>query len=62
MTVNTYVAPSEAGSGIGGRDIKYFCRQYPISHIDIALSDIGKIFVGLKAFSPISDQSDNETA
>jgi hypothetical protein len=37
-------------SGIGGRDI------------DIALSDIGKKFVGLKAFSPISDQSDNETA
>jgi hypothetical protein len=34
----------------------------PISDIDIALSDIGKKFVGLKAFSPISDQSDNETA
>jgi hypothetical protein len=46
---------------IGGRDIKYFCRQYPISHIIIALSEIGKIFVGLKAFSPMSDQSDNET-
>jgi hypothetical protein len=34
----------------------------PISDIDNALSDIGKKFVGLKAFSPISDQSDNETA
>jgi hypothetical protein len=27
---------------IGGRDIKYFCRRYPISDIYIALSDIGK--------------------
>jgi hypothetical protein len=34
----------------------------PISDIDIALSDIGKKFVRLKAFSPISDKSDNETA
>jgi hypothetical protein len=46
---------------IGGRDIKYFCCRYPISDIDIALSDIGKKFVVLKAFSLISDQSDNET-
>jgi hypothetical protein len=47
---------------IGGRDIKYFCRRNPISDIDIALSDIAKKNFGLKAFSPISDQSDNETA
>jgi hypothetical protein len=44
-----------SSTGIGGRDIKYFCRRYPISDIDIAYSDIGQKFVGLKASSPISD-------
>jgi hypothetical protein len=27
---------------IGGRDIKYFWRRYPISGMNIALSDIGQ--------------------
>jgi hypothetical protein len=33
----------------GGRDIKYSCRRYPISDIDIALSDIGKKFEGFQS-------------
>jgi hypothetical protein len=37
-------------------------HTYRNTNIDIALSDIGKKFVKLKAFSLILDQSDNETA
>jgi hypothetical protein len=33
---------ANGGKVIGGGDIKYFCRRYPISYINIVLSDIGK--------------------
>jgi hypothetical protein len=54
-------SPMTLGIIKGGRDMKYICRWYPISNIDIAYSEIGQRFVGPKAFGPISDQSDYET-
>jgi hypothetical protein len=45
IEINVYkyeVVSTSFNDDIGGRDIKYFCRRYPISDIDIALSDIGK--------------------
>jgi hypothetical protein len=56
VQVYLHVHPDIPSVGIGGHRRRPLCRRYLTSDIGISYSDIGKKYVGLNPFIPISEE------